>query len=789
MPKRLQRKSIYKSNSKPPHKKEKSGRRFTYLLIVMGVSFLWLGMKGRQLEKIVEAKFNVERRWNIPSRVYSDAEYIFPGYDVAKRKLVPKLERLLYRQVPKVKGPGDFSITANAIEIYLHDFAYPRENFTGFPVRLELKENVVQRIADSYSQENFPLIRLEPEEVATLFDEKMEDRTLLTINDCPSHLIAAIIVIEDERFFKHKGVDPVAIARAAVVDILALKIVQGGSTLTQQLVKNFFLTSNRSFTRKINEALMALIMEAKYTKAQILEAYLNEIYLGQRGSSSITGFAEAAKFYFGKKIHQVTVGEGAILAAMIRSPNEYAPNRHPEKAKGRRDLILQKMFQADVIDKSVYEEALAEPILTPNRKMEPAVAPYFIDFVKSQLTDFYSEVILETEGLRIFTTLDMTMQLEAVKAVTQGLKNIDTGYAHLFPKEYQGKLQSCLVAISPQNGYVRAMVGGRDYEESQYNRCTQARRQPGSTFKPFVYLTAFDPSRSKKIFTPATVVEDVSFTMKTPEGPWSPQNYDKEEHGPVTVRTALEKSYNIATAKVAMDVGLENVVKTAQDAGIQSELNPFPSLALGAFEVAPLELATAYAIFPNLGMRTQALAVMNVMTPQGEVLEKKTVKTRRVFDEAPVALVNSLLQGVVQRGTGAGAAIYGLSENVAGKTGTSSDFRDSWFVGFTPSFLSLVWVGFDDNTSVELSGATVALPLWGTFMKNTVGPSHEEFPFPDNIVRVKIDPTTGGLAGRSCSAKFEEVFIKGSEPTESCAEKEKEIEDLRMREADNVEEF
>lgn len=771
MPKRLE-KTLLRQSYRPPRKRW--GRFFKtlgVLLGILGVASLVIFLHVKRLEKIVEHKFSsVSRRWNIPSRVYSDAEYLYPGIDWERRGLIKRLERLGYRQVEAIQGPGDFSQKPGQIDIYLHDFAYPQEKFAGFPIRLEVSTNQIDRILDLDSLEELPLVKLEPEEMGTIFDEKMEDRSLVTLKDCPRYFLEAVIVIEDERFFKHKGVDPVAILRATVADLLALKIVQGGSTLTQQLVKNFFLTSKKSFQRKFNEALMAMILESRHTKAEILEAYLNEIYLGQNGPASITGVAEAAKHYFAKEIHQINLAEAAFLAGMIRNPSESSPFRDKRKAIGRRNLVLKKMLEAQMIDPKQYAQALEEELITPQPKPRPVFARYFIDFLKAQLVDFYPEEVLETEGLRIFTTLDMKMQFAANEALVEGLADLEKRFGHLFPEEYrQGKLQGCLITLSPQNGYVRAMVGGRDYVTSQFNRCTQAMRQPGSTFKPFVYLTALDPSRSKNPFTLASILKDKSFTLETPEGPWSPQNYDKQEHGLISLREALENSYNIATAQLALGVGLENVIRTARDAGIISLLSPFPALALGVFELTPLEMAQAYAVFPNMGLAVQPLSIINVVTPAQEVLEKKTLKIKRVFEEAPISLVNSLMQGVIDRGTGASARAFGFYGNAAGKTGTTSNFRDAWFVGFTPDLLTLVWVGFDDNTAMQMSGARAALPIWSAFMKQIVGDSTKQFAFPQEIVQVTIDPETGQLATKQCPKERAEYFIRGTEPKEKCS--------------------
>lgn len=754
--------------------RRKKKKRFKLLLAFCIFGGIFFGYKIVHLSRVVDEKFNVARRWNIPSRVYSDAAYLYPGMSLSQLGLKEKLVRLNYRLIPgAVKTAGDIFWGDEAIDIFLHDFAYPQETFHGFPIRIEREGDRIKSLHDLQTEESLVLVRLEPEEIATLFDAKMEDRTLITLGDIPQYLISAIILIEDERFFEHKGVDLRAIARAAVTDLLTLQLKQGGSTLTQQLVKNFFLTSEKSIMRKINEALMAMIIERSYEKAEILEAYLNEIYLGQRGPSSVTGIAEAAKHYFAKDIHQITLAEAAMLAGMIRSPSRYSPIYHKENAIARRDFVLNRLFEAGLIEEEHYVKAKQEAVVTPEPKQIPIKAPYFIDFVKTQLSTLYPEEVLQVEGLKIFTTLDMMMQGVAEQSVHETLKKIESDFVHLLPKAHKEPLQTCLISVSPQNGYVRAMVGGRGYSGSQFNRCVQAKRQPGSTIKPFVYLTALDPSLSPKIFTPATLLDDAQFTVKTPEGPWSPENYDKKEHGWVRLRDALENSYNISTAKLAMEVGLEKVVETLQKAGITSQLQPVPSLALGAFEVTPLEMVSSYTIFPNQGLRSEPISIINVMTTDGTVVEKKTLKIKRVFDAAPTALVRNLLEGVLTRGTGAGARSLGFQAPAGGKTGTTSNYRDAWFVGFTPQLLSLVWVGFDDNTPIQMSGARAALPIWVHFMSRVVF-GKEDFSFPAGLVAVEVDPKTGSLASEQCNGEFKEYFLSGTEPEEVCTSRTRE---------------
>ncbi len=743
-------------------------KRIAILSVVFAIFGSWY---LHHLTRSIEMRFEQSQKWKIPSRVFSDAEYLYPGLNITNHNIKAKLDRLGYRDMGnRITGPGDYAVTPNEIAIYLHDFEYPGEKFAGFPVKVELDHNVIIKLSNVSTGEELPTVRLEPELIAPVFSDEMEDRTLITLKDVPAHLIEAVVSIEDERFFKHKGVDPIGIARAAVKDLFAMKMVQGGSTLTQQLVKNYFLHSKKTFTRKINEALLAIILERRHTKSEILEAYLNEIYLGQRGRSSVMGVGEAAKLYFAKNIDQLTTGECALLAGLIRSPSEYSPFKNKEKARSRRDFVLDKLYDERMITARELADAKAESLITPERNTQVVKAPYFIDFVKQQISQFYPTDILTSEGLKIFTTIDMTAQLEAEKAVAEGLKKLETTFASSLPKGHTEPLQGAFIAIQPQTGFIRALVGGRGFESNQFNHITLAKRQPGSTFKPFVYLTAFDPKRSKQVFTPSSFIDDTSFTVKAGGLDWTPQNYDKKDHGKVTVRHALEESLNIATAKLAIDAGLDNVVQTARDLGITSELMAVPSLALGSFEVAPLELAAAYTVFPNGGIRAEPISIINIIDKDGKVLEKRSIEMKRVFDAGPVYITTNVMKGVMDRGTGASARSMGFRGIAAGKTGTTSDYRDAWFVGFTPSLLALTWVGYDDNAQVNMSGARAALPIWATFMKDYVGDSQEDFPSPKNVILVKIDPKTGHLATKNCPDSSFEPFIEGTEPNESCEE-------------------
>ncbi len=737
-----------------------------FALVAVPLSF-FLGVYLFYLDYTIRTKFE-SHRWNLPSRVYADAFYLYPGQKASPASVEERLQRLSYKRVASsVKSAGEFAKDASSVTVYLHTFSYPSEEFAGFPLTLRFDQNQLKEIRRNDTDETLRTLRLEPELIGSIFDDKMEDRSLVTLAEIPEPLIQAVIAIEDERFYQHHGIDPLAVLRAFLTDLLHLRAMQGGSTLTQQLVKNYFLTPEKTLVRKLNEMLMAVLLEIRYSKEEILEAYFNEIYFGQRGPVSVTGVEEAARFYFSKGVSQLTLAESALLAGLIRAPGAYSPYHNLTKAYDRRNFVLKSMLDQDLIDAKDFEAAKREKIVLPKAKTSSQVfqAPYFIDFVQSELKEHYPAEVLKSEGLRIFTTLDMEMQEVAEAAVTARLSELETGSPKLKKLREEGQtLQGALIALQPQTGAIRALVGGRDFETSQFNRVRDAHRQPGSAFKPFVYLTALSEG-----YTLASTVEDTSFTVKAGEEDWTPKNYDKVEHGPVTLREALEKSYNIATSRLAIAVGLEKIVKIAHAAGITSPMEAFPALALGAFEVTPLELVQAYTLFPNQGTGTRPIAITAVVTREGVVLEKKGFEMKKIVSPELAYLMNHALRGVLDRGTASSARTLGFTGLGAGKTGTTSDYRDSWFVGYTPDLLALTWVGYDDGTLTGLSGASGALPIWTRLMTqvNPPGALKSDFPATDRIVRVKVSKT-GGRYRSGCGEPFEEVFLEGTEPKEEC---------------------
>ncbi len=711
------------------------------------------------------------RLWNLPSRIYSDLFVLRVGDGGTPEKLTSKLERLLYRR--EANAPtraGHFRRSANSIEVWTRDFSYPGRFFRGFPVRVEFAQGRASLIRDS-SGEPVPALVLEPELLGSVFGEEFEDRTLMRLPDLPPSLADAILVTEDRDFYRHAGVS-IKRSLGAIFSNLKGGSRQGGSTLTQQLVKNLYLSPERTIRRKVVEAIMALILDARYSKDEIFETYLNQIYLGQHGAIAITGVGEAARHYFGKEAADLDLAESATIAGMVKAPNVYSPLRNPARAKQRRDLVLRMMREEKKINEAEFREALAEPLVSSRRVASRTIAPHFVDFVKAELAERYGEK-LKTEGLQIYTTLDVDLQVAGQRAVTQGLAELEKKYHRLAAAAKEAPLQGALIVLEPQTGAAKALVGGRDYRISQFNRVTQAHRQPGSLFKPFVYLAAFARRDLPTPVTPATIFEDspitVAWDRREAEQQWTPRNYDNEYRGPMSARRALELSINIPTVRVALAAGLPMVLATARAAGIGSRLRPYPSIALGAFEISPMEIAAAYAVFANGGVRVEPNAIVGVQTADGTVLDRKETPLRPALPADAVFLVDSLMRGAVDRGTAGGARAGGVRGALAGKTGTTNDGRDAWFVGFSTRFLAAVWVGYDDNRAVHLSGSQGAVPIFAEFTRS-VPPQFfaESFPVPSDIVAAEIDPDTGYLVAPGCPRRMTEVFVSGTAPQSEC---------------------
>ncbi len=736
-----------------------------FLVMVVFVGFI--GFVGYTYV-VITKKFDSSRRWDLPSRIYSDATAIVPGMSVPRVLLEPKLNHVGYHEVrQKVANPGDYRYVNGDLEIYLQNFEYPDVEFRAMPVLIGMDGPVVRDV--KRADDGVPLrgIRIEPELITSIYNNEMEDRLPVALDAVPKTLTDAIIAIEDKSFYGHKGISFRGIAGALRTDIKQGAVTHGGSTLTQQLVKNLYRNPERTWGRKITEAIRAVLLEMRYTKAEILEAYVNEIYLGQNGPVQIIGVEQASQVYFGKHVTYLTLPEAATLAGIIHSPNVENPLKYPERAKPRRDLVLHEMRDQGLISAEQYTASVASSLTTARFPKGSRSAPFFVDLVLKQLRETYPETQLKTEGLRIFTTLDTIMQRSAEQAMDNGIDALTRRYSYI--KRSQTPLEGVILTIQPGTGYVKALVGGRNYSKTQFNRAIQARRQPGSLFKPFVYVTAMNPERGQQAFTAATVLDDAPITVRTGSNVWEPQNYDQRFHGRVTVRDALAHSYNIPAVRAAIDAGVPNVIKTAANIGIESKLQPYPSVSLGAFEVTPLEIAYAYSAFANLGVKAEPISILAVSTRDGKLLESREVKMKRVAPASVCYVMNDVLKDVFNYGTAAKARSLGFDRAFAGKTGTTSNYRDAWFVGYSPRILTLVWVGFDDAHSVHLAGGDACVPIWVSHMNRIDGMVPDvDWKRPDDIIERQIDPASGMLATAYCPQTKSEIFVAGTEPTAVC---------------------
>lgn len=723
-----------------------------------------------RLDRIVVERFE-GRRFRVPSKVLSAPTILYPGLDWKRIDLEGILDRLGYRPQPgrAAVEVGRYRWGPGRLHVHLRAFEHPSRPEPERDIGIVFAGNTIEQILELPSQREVGAVLLEPELVGAYYGLNREQRDLVRLSELPGYLSGAVLAVEDQRFASHHGVDIRRILGALVANLRAGGIRQGGSTLTQQLVKNFFLTPEQTLSRKVQEAVMALLVEARYDKEAILETYLNEIYLGQRGTTAIHGVGEGAHFYFGKSAADLSAAESALLAAILQSPNRISPHSHPERALRRRNLVLALMRDQGRLGEAEYQRALVEPLNVASVTPEAGQARYFLDVLRRQLPEVYDGEVLEAEGLRIYSTLDTRLQRAAARALVGGLERLEAAHPELRSEDPDKSLQGCLVALRPQTGEVLALVGGRDYGRSQFDRCTQARRAVGSAFKPFVYIAALEPAAAgRPVVTLADHLEDTPLQVETREGLWEPQNYDHEFRGRVSVREALEHSLNVPAARLGMRVGIGRVAAVARRLGITSELPAVPSLALGTAELAPIELARAYATIANGGTRPDPHTFEDVVVA-GETHEHRHLSFGRVLSPEVAFLAVSLLRGVVDRGTARRVRMMGLEGAIAGKTGTSDDGRDLWFVGFTPELVAVVWVGYDEPRPIGLQSSQAALPIWADFVRHAVGERvRGAFLRPPAVRRIEINPETGARALPSCPVHRTEYFLPDTEPSELC---------------------
>lgn len=695
-------------------------------------------------------------------RIYGKAFAMRPGQPLSVSELRARLNDVGYSEKVKVEQPGDFSIVGSVVQLTTKGVG----KAAPVSVRIEIgKGNYVTKVT-SPKGAAIPSVTLEPPLLAELATGHR--RRYVPIGAMPKRMINAVLAIEDQRFYDHPGVDVIGTAGALWRNMFGDKnYMAGGSTITQQIVKNTFLTPKKSPIRKMQEQFIALVLETRLSKDQILELYLNEVVLGQRGPFEIRGVAEAARVFFAVDVQNLTNAQAATLAGMIQAPSSLSPSRNPKRAMDRRNVVLKQMADAGFITVEDKLKAQGQPVGVAPHAMENE-APYFVDWVSRLIDEDYKGLLKPNAAVDVYTTLDVHFQRMAQDALADGLAAVDK---QLAARKRKGLAQAAIVVADPKTGEILAMVGGRDYGQSQYNRAVLARRQPGSTFKPFVYLSAFEKmaETGSSELTPATIMVDEPTTWVDGQGrPYTPGNYQNEYDGPVTVRFALAHSRNIVAIKTAELAGYGRVADLWRRVGEGTRALAVPSIALGVFEASPLEMATAYTIFDNAGSVRPLKAIVRI-NENGNDKKTKTEGLRAVARPDTTYLVVNMMRSVINEGTAAAARSTGFSLDAAGKTGTTNDQRDAWFIGFTPDLITAVWVGFDDNKPIGLTGSQGALPMWTAFMKRaTAGRGDRAFTVPDGIVFVDIDKATGKLATPGCPKVIREAFLAGTEPRDEC---------------------
>ncbi len=727
---------------------------------LLGLAFLAAlaaGLYLLYLDHTVRTRFE-GKRWSIPARVYGRPLELYAGAPLSLEQFTAELSRLGYQKAATSDRPATWSRNGARVQVRTRGFLFWDGEESSRFLDLTFAGGRLASLREASGRE-VALARLEAPEIGSIYPAHREDRVLVQLDDLPEALVAALIAVEDRSFREHAGVDPRAILRAAWANLRAGGVVQGGSTLTQQLVKNFYLTRERSLTRKVNEALMALLLEAHYGKDEILEAYANEIYLGQDGGRAIHGFGLASHFYFNRPLGELDLPRLALLVGIIRGPSYYDPRRHPDRARARRDRVVAIMREQGLISEAAADRATAAGLGISDRKGDGRGRyPAFIDLVRRQLHRDYRPEDLASEGLRLFTTLDPWQQAQAERAVTAGLRKLEQRHGLS-----AGSLQAAVVVAGRENGEVQALVGDRDPGYDGFNRALDAVRPIGSLVKPAVYLAAL---RSPDRYTLVSRLEDREITLRGGDGKlWRPRNYDRKVHGEVPLHEALARSYNLATVSLGLELGLDRVVDVLEAMGVKRPVEAVPALLLGALSLSPLEVAQLYQTLAAGGFRSPLRAIREVLGADGTPLQRYPLTVNRTLEAGPVYLVNRALQGVVENGTGRGLSAYlGPGTGIAGKTGTTDELRDSWFAGFSGDKVAVTWIGRDDNKPAGLSGASGALQVWGDMMSGS-GVVPLELNRPGDVELVRVDAVSGLRADRGCDSAAEYPFIRGSAPT------------------------
>jgi penicillin-binding protein 1B len=726
-----------------------------FVAFILGFGYLYSKYSREIEEKLAAGPFRNA------SRIYAAPRVLSMGDALDRDELVVQLRRSGYSE--SAGNPiGHYTLRGESIEIYPGpDSFFARDG--GLVRMANGKITQIVSLADNSPRNQY---QLEPELVTNLFDRTREKRRMVRYEDMPKVLVNAVVSVEDKRFFKHSGFDPIRIVKAVIVDVSSGKKSEGASTISMQLARGFFLSMEKTIKRKLNEAVYTLILEQKLTKEQIFEYYANYVPLGWRGGFNIFGFGEAAQAYLGKDVRDLNLAEAALIAGSIQRPSATNPFLYPEKAKNRRNIVLKLMRDNEYITDAEYAAAAATPVKAVRGNGDSAESSYFVDLVNDTLQQKFPAIDFQDGGYRIFSSIDVDLQRDAAEAVRNGMKEVDEAIAKRHKKDANGKVpevQVALVAMDPRTGEIKALVGGRNYGVSQLNRAV-AKRQPGSIFKPLVFAAALNTALydSERVFTPTTMLVDEPTTFYYDGRSYEPGNFGEKYYGQVSLRTALTKSLNIPTVKLAEAVGYSEVVKLARRSGLNMDVRATPAVALGAYEVTPIEMAGAYTMFPSNGVASRPNFLRTIRDRFGGNIFEQKVERHEVLDPRINYLMVNLLEDVMRSGTGAGARARGFGLPAGGKTGSS---RDGWYAGFTSKLVCVVWVGFDDNRDIKLEGAKSALPVWTEFMKRAH--QHREyrsvrgFEPPQGVVSAEVDVATGKLG-----VGKKEVYVAGTQPVD-----------------------
>ena len=771
-----------RSKPSPRRRKRASFRGWTWLAGLAVVSIAALAVYVAYLDAEVRSQFE-GKRWALPAQVYARPLELYAEQAMSAEQFAAELRKLNYRETAQPKEPGAYTRQGGAFVVVTRPFRFWDDEEPSRFLRLDFSGGRLLGIWDADDGAAVDLLRLDPPLIGRIYPRHNEDRVLVKLAEVPPLLIDTLLAVEDHGFYEHHGVAPLAVLRALWVNLRAGQTVQGGSTLTQQLVKNFFLSSERTLTRKFNEAIMALLVEYHYGKDEILEAYLNEIYLGQDGQRAVHGFGLASQFYFERPLSELRPEQVALLAALVKGPSYYDPRRYPQRALERRDLVLQVMRDAELLPAQTNIGGLG---VTPLAQSGVTQVPAFMDLVRRQLQRDYSDEDLQSEGLRIFTTLDPRVQRDTERALTKQLQRLDNSDDAL--------LQGAAVVVNVDDGEVLAVAGGRDPRFAGFNRALDAQRPIGSLIKPAVYLTAL----TRGDYSLATLLDDGPLTLEQANGEaWKPENFDRESHGvacisdqqstAATVSTgadekcrqvplfqAIAQSYNLSTARLGLTLGVPAVIDTLHALGVKQEIEAYPALLLGAVNLSPLTVAQMYHTLAAGGFQTPLRAIRAVLTADGQPLQRYPLSVEQTVADAPVFIVNAALENAARHGTGSGVyAQLPQDRVVAGKTGSSDDLRDSWFAGFSADRLAVAWVGRDDNEPAGLTGAGGALHVWGDIMSADDVHSRDDVA-PPGMEWVWVDSLTGLRVDEDCANARYLPFIEGTAPTEwaKCVESE-----------------